>query len=74
MLMVVLVVIKIGFAHIRPLEVVSRLIGVFKVDFTDWLNLTAVENRLVRKAIVRLVVNHIKFVHIRPLKVILIQF
>ena len=35
------------------------------------LNLTAVINRLVRKAIVGLVVHHIEFVHIRPLLVVL---
>ena len=65
--MVVLVVIKIGFAHIRPLEVVSILIGVLKVNFTAWLNLIAVKNRPARKGIVGLVVNHMEFVHIRPL-------
>ena len=74
MLMVVLVVIKIGFAHIRPLEVVLILIGVLKVDFTAWLNLTAVENRLVGKSIFSLVVTHIGFAHIRPLEVVLIHF
>ena len=37
--------------------------------FTAWLNLTAVENRLVRKAIFSLVVTHIGFVHIRRLNV-----
>ena len=47
------------------------LISVFKVDFTAWFNLTAVKNRLVRKAIVGLVVHHIEFVHIRPLLVVL---
>ena len=72
--MVVLVVIKIGFAHIRPLEVVSILIGVLKVNFTAWSNLSAVKNHLVIKAIVGLVVNHIEFVHIRPKKVVLIHF
>ena len=66
-LMVVLVVIKIGFAYIRPLEVVSILIGVLKVYFTVWLNLTAVKNCLVRKAIIGLLVNHIGFVRIRLL-------
>ena len=47
------------------------LICVLKVDFTAWFNLTAVKNRLVRKAIVGLVVHHIEFVHIRPLLVVL---
>ena len=59
MLMVVLVVIKIGFAHIRPLEVVSILIGVLKVNFTAWSNFTAVENHLIGKAIAGLMVSHI---------------
>ena len=36
MLMVVLVVIRIVFAHIRSLEVVSILIGVLKVNFTEF--------------------------------------
>ena len=48
------------------------LIGVLKVDFTAWSNLTAVENHLVGKAIFGLVVNHIGFAHIRPLNVIFI--
>ena len=69
--MVVLVVIKIGFAYIRPLEMILILICVLKVDFTAWFNLTAVKNRLVRKAIVGLVVHHIEFVHILPLLVVL---
>ena len=67
-----LVVTHIGFVHFRPLKVVLIVIGVFKVDFTAWLNLTAVKNRLVRKVIAVLVVKHIEFVHIRPLKVVLI--
>ena len=46
---------------------VLKLIGVFKVDFTAWSKLTAVENHLVRKVIAVLVVKHIEFVHIRPL-------
>ena len=70
--MVVLVVIKIGFAYIRPLEMVSILIGVLKVYFTVWLNLTAVKNCLVRKTIVGLVVNHIGFANIRPLNMVFI--
>ena len=48
-------------------EMVSILIGVLKVYFTVWLNLTAVKNYLVRKAIVGLLVNHIGFVRIRLL-------
>ena len=64
----------IGFAHIRPLKVVLTFIDGFKVVFTAWLSLTAVENRLVGKAIFSLVVTHIGFAHIRPLKVILIKF
>ena len=72
MLMVVLIVIKIGFAHIRPLEVVSILIGVLKVNFTAWSNLTTVKNHLIGKTIGGLVVDHIEFVHIRPLYVVLI--
>ena len=59
MLMVVLVVIKIGFAHIRLLEVVSIVIGVLKVNFTAWSNFTAVENHLIGKGIAGLVVSHI---------------
>ena len=70
MLMVVLVVIKIGIAHIRPLEVVSILIGALEVNFTAWSNLTVVENRLIGKAIAGLVINHIEFVHIRSLYVV----
>ena len=57
--MVVLVVIKIGFAHIRPLEVVSIVIGVLKVNFTAWSNFTAVENYLIGKGTSGLVVSHI---------------
>ena len=48
------------------------LIGVLKVDFTAWSNLTAIENHLVGKAIFGLVVNHIGFGHIRPPNMILI--
>ena len=69
-----LVVNHIGFAHIRPLNVVFIVDKRFKVVFTAWLNLTAVKNHLVRKAIVGLVINHIGLVHIRPKKVVLIQF
>ena len=47
------------------------LICVFKVDFTAWLNLSAVTNHLVRKAIFSLVVTYIGVAHIRPLKVVL---
>ena len=64
----VILVNHIEFVHIRPLKVVSKLTGVFKVDFTDWSNLTAVENRLVGKAIFSLVVTHIEF------EVVLIHF
>ena len=71
---VVLVEINIGFARIRILQVVLTLIGGFKAVFTAWWNLTAVENRLVGKAIFILVVIHIGFAHIRPLKVVLIHF
>ena len=41
------------------------------MDFTAWSKLTAVENHLVRKAIIGLVVNHIGSTHNRPIKVIL---
>ena len=56
---VVLVVIKIGFAHIRPLEVVLILICVLKVNSTAWSNFTAVENHLIGNAIAGLMVSHI---------------
>ena len=46
------------------------LIGVFKVDLTAWSKLTAVENHLVRKAIIGLVVNHTVSAHIRLIKVV----
>ena len=68
MLMVVLVVINIEFAHIRPLKMVFNMMAVFEVDFTAWSNLNAVENHLVGKAIFGFVVNHIGFAHIEPLK------
>ena len=71
MCMVVFVITNIGFGHFRPFKVVLILTGVFKVDFTAWSKLTAVENRLVRKTIFSLVVTHIGFAHIRPLKVVL---
>ena len=64
----------IGFSHIRPLKVVLTFIDGFKVVFTAWSNLTAVENRLVGKAIFSLVVTHIGFSHIRPIKVVFIHF
>ena len=54
------------------MKVVVILIGVLKVDFTAWSNLTAVENHLVEKAIFGLVVNHISLGHIRPPNWILI--
>ena len=60
----------IGFVHFRPLKVVLILIGVFKVDLTAWSKLTAVENHLVRKAIIGLVVNHTESAHIRLIKVV----
>ena len=47
------------------------LIGVFKVEFTAWSKLTAVENHLVGKSIFGLVVTLIGFAHIRRLKTIL---
>ena len=53
------------------MNVVLILIGVLKVDFTAWSNLTAVENRVVGKAIFSLVVNYIGFAHIQPLEVVL---
>ena len=61
----------IEFAHIRPLNIILILISFFKVDFTAWSNLTAVENRVVGKAISSLVVNYIGFAHIQPLEVVL---
>ena len=51
--------------------VVLILIGDLKVNFTAWLNLTTVENSLIRSAIISLVVTHIEFAHIRPPKVVL---
>ena len=69
-----LVVSHIGFVHFRPLKVVLILIGIFKVDLTAWSKLTAVENHLVRKAIIGLVVNHTESAHIRLIKVVLIHF
>ena len=42
------------------------------MDFNAWSNSTAVENRLVGKAIFGLVVKHIGFAHIRPLHAVLI--
>ena len=71
MLIVVLVVINIGFARIRILQVILTLIGGFKAVFTVWSNLIAVENRLVGKTIFSLVVAHIGFAHIQPLNVVL---
>ena len=68
--MVVFVITNIGFDHFRPLNAVLILMGVFKVDFTAWSKLTAVENHLVEKYIFGLVVTHIGFVHFRPLKVV----
>ena len=53
------------------MKVVLILIGVLKVNFTAWSNLTAVENHLVGKTIFGLVVNHIGFAYIRPLKTVL---
>ena len=50
--------------------VVLILIGDLKVNFTAWLNLTTVENSLIRSAIISLVVTHIEFAHIRPPKVV----
>ena len=47
------------------------LIGVFKVNFTAWSNLTAVKNPLVRMPIVVLVVINIGFARIRILQVVL---
>ena len=61
-----LVVNHIGFANIRPLNVVFIIDKRFKVVFTAWFNLTAVKNHLVRKTMVGLVINHIGLVHIRP--------
>ena len=66
MSIVVLVVINIGFAHFRPLNVVLILMTAFKMDFTTWSNCTAVEIGLIWKGIFGLVVNHIVFAHIRP--------
>ena len=54
----------IEFALIRPLNMILILTRVFKVYFTAWLNLTAVENLLVRKTMVDLVVHHIELAHI----------
>ena len=65
-----LVVNHIGFAHIRPLNMVFIIDKRFKVNFTDWSKLTTVENHLVRKVILGLVVNHIGFAHIRPINVV----
>ena len=48
------------------------LMGVLKVHFTAWSNLTAVENRPVKKAMVDFVVHHIKFSHIGPLNMVFI--
>ena len=50
---------------------VSMSIGVFKVDFTTWSKLTAVENHLIRMAIIGLVINLIGSTQNRPIKVIL---
>ena len=50
------------------------LVDVFKVDLTAWSKLIAVENHLVRKAIIGLVVNHTESAHIRLIKVVLIHF
>ena len=74
MLVIVLVVINIGFAHIRPLSVIAILINVFKMDFTARSNSTAVENDVVVKAIFGSVVNYIWYAHIRLIKMILIHF
>ena len=69
---IVLVVIIIGFAHIRPLSVIVILISSLKVDFTTWWISTTVKNRVTGKTMCGLVVNHIGFAHIRPLNIILI--
>ena len=58
-------------ANIRSMKVVLILIGVLKVNFTAWSNLTAVKNHLVRMPIVVLVVINIDFARIRILKVVL---
>ena len=42
----------------------------FKVEFTAWSKLTAVDNHLVGKSVFGLVVTHIGFAHIRRLKVV----
>ena len=48
------------------------MIGIFKIDFTVRLNLTAVKNHPVRKTIIGLAVNHIEFAYILPLNAVLI--
>ena len=70
--MVDLVVYHIEFAHIRPLNMVLLLMGVFKIYLTAWLNSTAVKDHLVRKIMVDLVVHHIEFAYIRPLNMVFI--
>ena len=45
-LIVLLVVINTGFAHIRPIKAVLILISFLKVDFTAWSVLTAFKNHL----------------------------
>ena len=62
----------IEFALIRPLIMVLILMGFFIVDFTGWLNLTVVENQLVRKTMVDLVVHRIEFANIRTLIMVFI--
>ena len=66
---IVLVVIDIGFAHIRPLSVIVILISVLKVDFTTWSISTAVKSHVTGKTICGLVVNQIGFAHIRPFNI-----
>ena len=66
---IVLVVIIIGLAHIRTLNVIVILISVFKVDFTIWWISTAVKNHVTGKTMCGLVVNHIGFANIRLLKI-----
>ena len=64
-----LVVIIIGLANIRPLNVIVILISVLKVDFTIWWISTAVKNHVTGKTMCGLVVNHIGFANIRLLKI-----
>ena len=72
MTMVDLVVNYIEFVHIRPLNKVFILMGVFKVDFTGWLFLNRGQKYVVRKTMIDLVANHNEFAHIWPLNMVFI--